>query len=181
MTGFDDAVATLKQGGVIAYPTEAVFGLGCDPENKSAVEKILHLKQRPVDKGLIVIAGKIDQLYRYIESKTIESFHHVVESWPGPHTWLLPCTNDTPRWLTGQYDTLAVRVTAHITAAGICNAFDGPIVSTSANPADLPPAKITADVLTYFGNNIDLIIDGEVNPQADVSTIRDARTNKQLR
>ena len=181
MTELNHVVATLQRGGVIAYPTEAVFGLGCDPCNKQAVLKILELKQRPVEKGLILIAASARQLSQFIEEETLHSFPHVLASWPGPNTWLLPCKKDTPAWLTGEFDTLAVRVTAHSLAASICKEFGRPLVSTSANPANMPPAKTASEVEAYFGDKVDLLIDGPVNVDASVSSIRDARTNRQLR
>ncbi len=181
MSDYAQAVACLRTGGVIAYPTEAVYGLGCDPANESAVLKILKLKQRSVDKGLILIASDSDQLHAYIEPRQLAENAKVLASWPGPHTWLLPCKTNTPFWLRGTHDTLAVRVTAHPVASGLCRAFGGAIVSTSANPAGTEPARHRETVATYFSGGIDMIVDGTVDTTAQVSTIRDARSGKQLR
>jgi L-threonylcarbamoyladenylate synthase len=178
---YAQAAACLRAGGVIAYPTEAVYGLGCDPANESAVLKILGLKQRSVDKGLILIASDSAQLHTYIEPRELAENAEVLASWPGPHTWLLPCKANTPGWLCGAFDTLAVRVTAHPVAAGLCKAFGGAIVSTSANPAGAEPARYRKTVEAYFSGGIDMIIDGTVDTTAQVSTIRDARSGKQLR
>lgn len=174
------AGACMRSGGVIAYPTEAVYGLGCDPANEAAVLRILALKQRPVDKGLILIAAEIAQLHPYIEPRLLENTA-VKASWPGPHTWLFPYRPGTPAWLTGTHDTLAVRVTAHPVAAALCGAFGGAIVSTSANPAGAEPARDAVTVAGYFGDRIDMIVDGAVDAAAQVSSIRDVRTGKQLR
>jgi L-threonylcarbamoyladenylate synthase len=181
MSEYAKAAALLRAGGVIAYPTEAVYGLGCDPANESAVLKILELKQRSVDKGLILIASDSAQLHSYIEPRLLAENVEVLASWPGPHTWLLACKANTPFWLSGAHDTLAVRVTAHPVAAGLCKAFGGAIVSTSANPAGAEPARQRATVERYFSGGIDLIVDGAVDTTAQVSTIRDARSGKQLR
>jgi L-threonylcarbamoyladenylate synthase len=175
------AAACLRGGGVIAYPTEAVYGLGCDPANEAAVLRILALKQRPVDKGLILIASDIAQLHPYIEPRLFTEYAAAAASWPGPHTWLFPCRRGTPAWLTGAHDTLAVRVTAHAVAAALCRAFGGAIVSTSANPAAAEPARDPATVAGYFGEQVDMIIEGAVDTTARVSTIRDVRSGEQLR
>lgn len=175
------AAACMRKGGVIAYPTEAVYGLGCDPDNEAAVLKILALKQRPVDKGLILIAADIAQLHPYIEPRLFTEYSAATARWPGPHTWLFPCKPGTPSWLTGVHDTLAVRVTAHAVAAALCKAFGGAIVSTSANPATAEPARDPATVARYFGDKVDMIIEGTVDTTAQVSSIRDVRTGKQLR
>lgn len=175
------AAACLRAGGVIAYPTEAVYGLGCDPANEAAVLRILELKQRTVDKGLILIAADTAQLHPYIEPQLLARNPEVITSWPGPHTWLFPYKRGTPSWLTGAFDTLAVRVTGHETAAGLCRAFGGAIVSTSANPAGAEPARDSATVAGYFGSGIDMIVDGAVDHTAQVSSIRDARTGRQIR
>lgn len=178
---YAEAAACMRAGGVIAYPTEAVYGLGCDPAHEAAVLRILALKQRPVDKGLILIAADIAQLHPYIEPHLFAGHADVLASWPGPHTWLFPCRPGTPAWLTGAHDTLAVRVTAHPVAAVLCKTFGGAIVSTSANPAGAEPARNHETVAGYFGDKIEMIVRGTVNTQAQVSSIRDARTGKQFR
>lgn len=181
MNDYLQAAACLRAGGVIAYPTEAVYGLGCDPANEAAVLRILALKQRPVDKGVILIAADASQLHTFIEPRLLGENTEVLGSWPGPHTWLFPYKAGTPSWLTGTHDTLAVRVTAHPVAAALCKAFGGPIVSTSANPASAEPARNSEAVKTYFSDKIDMIIRGTVDTTAQVSSIRDARTGKQFR
>src|SRR5512143_218632 len=130
-----EAVRVLHHGGLIAYPTEAVYGLGCDPRNADAVLRLLNLKQRPWQKGLILIAADLAQLDPYLLPLDEMMRARVVPTWPGPNTWLLPARVETPHWLRGEHDTLAVRVTAHPVAAALCRAFGGPIVSTSANLA----------------------------------------------
>lgn len=181
MSSFDEVAAILHRGGIIAYPTEAVFGLGCDPSREAAVVKVLQLKQRPIEKGLIVIAATVDQLYPFIAKGVFAQFPDVLQSWPGPNTWLLPCKKNTPKWLTGEHDTLAVRVTAHPIAAALCRAFNGPLVSTSANPSNKEPARNKKAVETFFPSMLDIIVDGEVNVEASVSSIRDARNGQLLR
>ncbi|HRN60194.1 MAG TPA: Sua5/YciO/YrdC/YwlC family protein, partial [Chiayiivirga sp.] len=143
-----DAACALRAGGVIAYPTEAVWGLGCDPFDAAALARLLALKQRPAAKGMIVIAARPAQVDRYLRWSALapERRDQVLASWPGPNTWLIPCTDAVPHGLRGDHDTLAVRITAHPVAAALCEAFGGPIVSTSANRAGEPPARRIGDL-----------------------------------
>ncbi|MGB5495457.1 MAG: Sua5/YciO/YrdC/YwlC family protein, partial [Sedimenticolaceae bacterium] len=107
------AARVLRAGGVVAYPTEAVFGLGCDPLNRSAVLRLLAIKQRPMDKGLILIANRLEQLLPFLRPLDPKVEQRLQETWPGPVTWLLPAHPAAPRWLRGRHTKLAVRVTAH--------------------------------------------------------------------
>ena len=127
-------VSAFEQGEVLAYPTEAVFGLGCDPDNQDAVEKVLAIKTRPQDKGLILIAASIEQLNPYIDTSSLNAamMERVNTTWPGPFTWIMPKAARTPDYLTGGRDTIAVRVSAHPTVIQLCNAVNKPLVSTSA-------------------------------------------------
>jgi L-threonylcarbamoyladenylate synthase len=176
-----DAINVLRAGGIIAYPTESVFGLGCDPDNESAVKKILHLKQRDIAKGLIIIASDIQQLELYIEHDALTNNPSVLNSWPGPHTWLLPYKPGTPLWLTGNHKTLAARITAHPIATEICKQFGKAIVSTSANISDCPPALTADEVRTIFADEAIYTVEGNTEGHAAVTTITDAVTGKQLR
>ncbi len=181
MNALQHAAKVLEEGGIIAYPTEAVFGLGCNPKDGQAVRRLLAIKQRPIEKGLILIAGNVAQLAAYVPSANFEQYPHVLESWPGPHTWIMPCNTNTPIWLKGQYHSLAVRVTAHRQTAELCQLFGGAIVSTSANLSNTPPAATANDVKLALGKYIDYILDGPTSGLAEVSTIRDAVSGEQLR
>jgi len=175
------AAHAIHGGGVIAYPTEAVFGLGCDPLNPEAVHRLLALKQRPVNKGLILIAADIEQLAPFIAPLTVEAEAQLAATWPGPHTWLLPARADTPRWLRGQHATLAVRVTAHPIATALCRAAGHALVSTSANPAGSPPATTALRVRRYFADTLDAIVHGPLGGEAGPTPIRDLATKKLIR
>jgi L-threonylcarbamoyladenylate synthase len=174
------AARAVHDGGVIAYPTEAVYGLGCDPLDPVAVLDLLALKDRPVGKGLILIAAEFDQLRPYVAEVGAARMAAVHASWPGPHTWLLPALPSTPPWLTGDHATLAVRVTAHPVASALCR-LTGPLVSTSANPAGRPPARDLLAVRRYFGECLDAAVSGAVDRDRAPSAIRDAVTGRQLR
>jgi L-threonylcarbamoyladenylate synthase len=174
------AAAVLHAGGVIAYPTEAVFGLGCDPLNFEAVLRLLSIKRRDPAKGLILIADDIQRLLPFIrltaaQRKTLE------QSWPGPNTWLVPVQDWVPEWLTGQYDTLAVRVTAHPLVAALCREAGMPIVSTSANLSGHPPARNALQVRKALAGQVDFILTGKTSGQRKPTTIRDLKTGRVIR
>jgi len=168
-------------GGIIAYPTEAVFGLGCDPLNPEAVHSLLALKQRPMDKGLILIAADIAQLIPFITPLTAEAEAQLAKTWPGPHTWLLPAHTDTPRWIRGRHDTIAVRVTAHPIAAALCQTAGHALISTSANPAGKTPATNALRVRHYFPDKLDNILHGALGTETGPTPIRDLTTQKLIR
>src|SRR5687768_5096358 len=143
-----EAATALQTGGVIAYPTEAVWGLGCDPRDEDAVLRLLAIKQRAVDKGLILIASHLDQLRPFLNLAAVpaENLAAVLARWPGPHTWVMPASAAAPRWITGAQDGIAVRISAHPLVIELCNAYGGALVSTSANRAG-QPAAITREML----------------------------------
>jgi len=177
------AAQVLRNGGVIAYATEAVFGLGCDPQNASALQSLLALKQRSEAKGLILIAADEQQVHPYLDLTQIteENWQTVRVSWPGPVTWILPAHKTVLSLLRGEHDSLAVRVTAHPQARALCEAFGGAIVSTSANMSGQPPAKTVAEVSAQFSEVLDLILIGETGGANKPSEIRDALTGKIIR
>ncbi|WP_222565900.1 Sua5/YciO/YrdC/YwlC family protein [Novilysobacter antarcticus] len=179
----DSAVRTLREGGVIAYPTEAVWGLGCDPFDQAAVLRLLAIKQRPVEKGLILIAGALAQLDGLIDWRALppDRGDEVRASWPGPHTWVMPATAAVPPVITGDHDSVAVRVSAHPTVVALCEAWGGVLVSTSANLAGHPAATGVDQLDPALLAKIDAVLAGEVGGRATPSTIRDARTGGVLR
>ena len=177
----DAAVDALRRGGIVAYPTEAVFGLGCDPADAGAVARLLALKGRPPDKGLILIAADEAQLSPWLAPLDEAMAARVRPTWPGPTTWLLPAAADCPGGLRGSHDTLAVRVTDHPVAAALCRAFGGALVSTSANRSGGEPARDAASARGLFGDTLDAVVEGAVGGRDRPSIIRDARTGATLR
>jgi L-threonylcarbamoyladenylate synthase len=180
-SSIQQAVDAVRDGGVIAYPTEAVYGLGCDPDNIQAVQKILYLKQREKSKGLILIASDVEQLLPYLARLPEEAKHRVLASWPGPFTWLWPARESTSDWLRGDFSTLAVRVSAHPLVRELCQAVGKPLVSTSANLSGQPPARTAAEVFEQFDDSIDFVLEGQVGPSTSPTEIRDALTGKLIR
>lgn len=178
----EHAVNALRRGGVIAYPTEAVFGFGCDPQNMIAVQRVLDIKQRNVDQGVLLIAADFTQIAPYIAvgcpSAALEKAQ---ASWPGPHTWVFPASERAPTWITGDHDSIALRVTAHPVAAALCRAFESPLVSTSANRHGADPARTSDEIAHEFSTLLDAIVVGEVGPSESPTTIRDAVSGEWLR
>ena len=170
------AARVLRRGGIVAYPTEGVWGLGCDPLNPYAVHRLFALKQRPMHKGLILIAHEFSALAPFLQPLTPALEKRVLPTWPGPVTWLLPCTEEAPYWLRGTHDTLAVRVTAHPAAAELCRAFGGAIVSTSANPAGRQPARSALQVRRYFNKSAIALLPGATGTQQGPTEIREGLT-----
>ncbi|MBD8874632.1 Sua5/YciO/YrdC/YwlC family protein [Rhodanobacter sp. DHB23] len=179
----DATAALLHAGGVIAYPTEAVFGLGCDPQDQAAFEKIFALKQRPATQGVLLIAADFAQVERYIDFAQVPDavLAQVRSSWPGPNTWIFPRSAAVPAWVAGAHAGIALRVTAHEPAAALCRAFGGALVSTSANLHGEPSAKSVQTVRDYFGDTLDGVLDAPLGAQDRPTTIRDALTSAIIR
>ena len=181
--GLHSAVTALRAGGVIAYPTEAVFGLGCDPHDEAAVARVFALKQRPATQGMLLIAADFAQVEEYIDLAAVPAaaLLRAQASWPGPHTWVFPRAAQTPRWLAGAHAGIALRVTAHPLAAALCRAFGGALVSTSANRHGEPPARSAEAVQAAFGAEVAYILAGETGGLARPTPIRDAVTGEEIR
>lgn len=174
------AVTALHQGGVIAYPTEAVWGLGCDPFNAAAVEQVLALKGRSEGKGLILIAADIAQVESWLVALAPGQRAAVLATWPGPCTWVVPAPA-APRWLRGDHASLAIRVSAHPGVQALCRAWGGALVSTSANRSGEPPLAGPAALREAFGDALAGILPGALGGDAKPSEIRDAVTGAVLR
>jgi len=176
------ALDVLHTGGIITYPTESVWGLGCDPFDPLAVDKILRLKQRSADKGLIVVAANMEQVARLVRPLSAEQQAVLSSSWPGPTTWLLPDPDQCfPGWIRGSFSSVAVRISAHPLVQQLCVAYGGPLVSTSANPAMQKPARSRLRVMCWFGRHVDYVLPGRLGNSARPSTIRDLQSGKVLR
>ncbi len=175
------AVRVLRQGLVLAYPTEGVWGLGCDPWNETAVQRLLDLKGRSASKGLILIAASVEQVRNLLRGLNPTQLQPIMASWPGPVTWLVPSPPGIPLWITGGKPSLAVRVSAHTGVAALCRAFGGPIVSTSANPSGRQAARTELAVRRYFRERLDGLLPGELGGLQGPSEIRDALTGRIIR
>lgn len=175
------AVRHLHAGGILAYPTEAVWGLGCDPLNRYAVARLLRLKQRRPDKGLILIAAEFGQIEPFLDLGQPGLRERLLASWPGPVTWVVPAGPRTPAWLRGEGNTLAVRVSAHPVSAALCRLFGGAIVSTSANPSGHPPATNLLGTRRYFAADDLRYLPGATGGLHRPTAIFDAKNGARIR
>lgn len=175
------AVELLRGGGVIAYPTEGCYGLGCDPRNASAVQRVLRLKGRNWRQGLILIGAGWRHVARWVDPSDTGAVARARATWPGPVTWLLPARVGVSSRVRGEHDTIAVRITAHPVAAALCQRFNAAIVSTSANRHGRPPALTAAQVRAMFGDRVDYVLHGPLGGLKGPTAIRDARTGETLR
>lgn len=170
-TSYRSIAAHLKRGGLIAYPTESCYGLGCDPDNRSAVQRLLRLKQRPQHKGLILIAAGYRQVARFLQPLTQDQQQRLKTAGAQVITYLMPALHSAPRWLRGSHDTLAVRLTAHQQAAQLCCGAGSALVSTSANRSGQRPARTYAQCRRLFGSKV-WVLPGRVGKRKNPSTIR---------
>lgn len=185
-TSVAEAAEYLTQGKVLAYPTEAVWGLGCDPFNEHAFLEILRLKQRPIEKGVILLASHINQVEHLLQNLQPAVREQIIETWTNrtltdrATTWLLPADEHIPTWIKGDHPKVAVRVTTHPLCVALCNAFNGFIVSTSANPAGLEPARSLQDANQYFNFEINYL-NGDLGLGTEPSKILDAESGNIIR
>lgn len=177
-----DAIDLLKKESIIAYPTESIYGLGCDPDSEKAITSLLKLKQRPIDKGLILIAGSYDQLLPYIDDSQLSKKQKtkIFASWPGPITWLFPKNEQTPDYLTGKFNSVAIRITDHPIVKKLCYHFGKPVISTSANLSGKAPCRSPEDLMQQFGNQVP-ILKGHPGARINPSQIRDSLTGRVIR
>ncbi|HLQ84602.1 MAG TPA: L-threonylcarbamoyladenylate synthase [Salinisphaeraceae bacterium] len=170
----------LRAGGLVAHPTEGVWGLACDPHNSQAVRRLLAAKQRDPAKGLILIADRAALLAPYVAANAA-AWQRACASWPGPSTWLLPAHSSAPVLITGGQARIALRVTAHPVAAALGRAFGGALVSTSANISKRPAALHAWQVRAWLGSWLDAMIGGRLSNPGQPSTITDAETGIRIR
>lgn len=179
------ALNALKNQGVIAYPTESVFGLGCDPDCKLAIENLLKIKSRPAHKGLILIAANIEQLQDYADFSSLntQQLAAIKKTWPGPVTWVISAKNSLCDLVSGDFTSVAVRVSAHPVVQQLCLQFAKPIISTSANLAGCTPCTNAQQVVAMFANQplLENIIDAPVSGLSAPSQIFDAISGRRLR
>lgn len=179
----DEAVSALTAGQVVGYPTEAVYGLGCDPFNESAVQTLWRLKQRPPAMGLILVAGDWQTLRPFMAELSAEQEAQLRAEWPAPFTWVVPADRRVPTWLKGGGDTIALRWSAHPSLVALCSAFGGALVSTSANLHGQPPARSAQAVVECFSGQAGFagVVVGELGSQAQPTPIRELTTGRWIR
>lgn len=176
----DYATKVLREGGIIAYPTEGVFGLGCCPFNETAVLRLLKIKQRKIGKGLILIAANWQQAKELVKIN-LNNCCAVKKENKNPITWVFPATKKVPRWISGNFNSVAIRVTKHLVAKKLCQKFGGPIVSTSANLAGKTPVKNFKQIEKQFVGMIDFVVPGKIGNLKRPTQIRDVVNNRLVR
>ncbi len=174
------AVRCLRAGGLVAYPTETVYGLGCDPLDPEAVARLLALKGRPAAKGLILVAADLATLAPWLDLPA-SALAPLTAPRAQPVSWVVPAAPWVPPWLTGGRDTLAVRLTSHPLARALSAAFGLPLVSTSANRSGRPPARSALQVQRRLGPGVDYLLHGRAGPHRRPSEIRDLLSGRRLR
>ena len=177
----EHAISVIRSGGIIAYPTESVYGLGCDPFNQEAVVKILQLKGRSPEKGLIIIASHVQQILPLIQPIHPNDLARALKTWPGHQTWVFPKSSLVPSWVSGKFDTVAVRVSAHPTVKALCDNLNMPLVSTSANSANQAALNSIKDIKMRFDDKIGAFINAPLGNYSKPSKITVAHTLEQLR
>lgn len=173
------AASAIRNQGVVCYPTESVFGLGCDPLSATAVDKILQLKQRPVDKGLILIASRIEQLAPYVQLSDAQRTQLLEQT--SAITWLVNKSAATPPWISGEHSKVAIRLSRHPLVCALCNQLDSAIVSTSANPSRQAAAKTLLRVKQYFPDQLDYYLNGELGNIGKATPIIDMQSSMIIR
>lgn len=166
---------------MVAYPTEHCYGLGCDPGNTDAIKRILRMKRRRREKGLILISDRVIRLNDYIRYLPEGFREEILQSWPGPFTWLIPARGNVSRWLRGKHGSIAVRVTGHFEAKTLCRLAGTALVSTSANRSGKAMLTNSKKVEQEFRVEVDYVVKGRVGFASGPSTIRDGITGKVIR
>ena len=174
-------VDTIISGGIIAYPTESIYGLGCNPFDERAVKNLLLLKKRNVNKGLILIASHVRQVLPLIKPIDSNDLARALKTWPGHHTWIFPKSNLVPGWISGQYDSIAIRVSNHPVVIQLCQKLNSPLVSTSANISKQGELNSIKDIKSVFGDKIGFYVNASTGKEVNPSTIHDAHSNTIIR
>ncbi len=177
----NQAVQTIIGGGVLVYPTEGVWGIGCDYRDQDAVNKVLRLKQRQVSKGLVLIASHIQQVLPLIRPEQSADLARALKTWPGHFTWVFPKTELVPAWISGDFDTVAVRVSAHPVVKSLCDQLGMPMVSTSANVSGEAEAADCQTLKTTWGQAVDYYLDRPLGQASGSSQIRLAADGELIR
>ncbi len=177
------AAKIMHGGGVVAYPTEGVWGLGCDPFNANAVDKLLGLKRRDPGKGLILVAASMAQFRPYLNRISATQLAQLEDTWPGPYTWLVPNNGLIPQWICGEFASVALRVSDHPLVQALCRRFGGPLVSTSANPQGMAAATTVWQVHRYFKHDprLAMVTQGQLGKRGAPSVIEDLLSGRIIR
>jgi L-threonylcarbamoyladenylate synthase len=170
----EEGISILKGGGVVAFPTDTVYGLGACASNEQAVERVYELKKRPRNMALPLLLANVSQIGEVAENMSQVAWLLARHFLPGALTLVLPKSDSLPDIITAGGGTIAVRIPAHPVPVALAEGLGAPIVGTSANLSGKPSVLTASDVYSQFGDNIDLVIDGGRCPGGRESTIVDA-------
>lgn len=171
---FEEAARILAGGGVVAHPTETLYGLAVNPWSPEGILKLSALKERDPSSGYIIIAAGLEQARRLVAPEDPAIFEVLAAGfWPGPLTLVLPPSREAPGAAAGARAGIALRVTSDPVAEGLVRAFGRPVTSTSANRSGKLPATTAAEVAAIFGAGVDLVIDGGARARGLPSTLLD--------
>lgn len=169
----EEGISVLKQGGIVAFPTDTVYGLGACATNQQAVERVYEVKGRPQNMALPLLLAHISQISEVAEPVPQIAWLLARNFLPGALTLVLPKSNSVPDFVTAGGETVAVRIPAHPIPVALIDALGAPVIGTSANLSGKPSALTADEVYSQFGNKIDLVIDGGKCPGGRESTIVD--------
>ena len=175
----EEAVNVLKKGGIVVYPTETVYGIGCDPFNRIAYERVQHLKGR-TKKQMLLLACSLSQVEQFTGRLANIPRRLAHEFWPGPLTMVIKPRNEMPEYLYGDSGGVAFRITSHPIAAAISKNFGYPMTSTSANITGKPPVETYEEALNMFGKDVSIVIENNIPLNGTPSTVIDLTSGKPL-
>ncbi len=176
----NEAVKLLRRGGLIAFPTETYYGLGVNPLNTEALQRLFAVKQRASEKPVLVLVAGEEQV-SVLAAEVPAPFRKLMARfWPGPLTLVFPARPTLPELLTGGTGTIGIRHSPHPLADRLLRTFGGPITATSANRSGFPPAATAAAVKDAFGAEVDLILEGGTTPGGSGSTLIACDRDQQL-
>lgn len=170
-SSLDQAVKCIKEGGVVAFPTETYYGLAVDPDSSTAVANLFKLKGRQADKPLLLLIENKEHLQSIAEEIPIQFFPLMEKYWPGPLTLVFPARKEVCRQITGNSGSVGVRISSHPLARELVKKVGKPITATSANRSGQPPAATAREVQAMFGNSLNYILDGGQTPTGLCSTV----------
>ncbi|MDD2465868.1 MAG: L-threonylcarbamoyladenylate synthase [Desulfobulbus sp.] len=168
---FQHAAAILRAGGVVAFPTETYYGLAVDPFNEKAVDRLYRIKQRSRKLPILLLvenAHQLPQVAKAIPALYRELIRHF---WPGALSLVFPAQARCSLLLTGKTGTIAVRQSPHPVAHRLVTAFGAPVTATSANISGKPAAITAQQVVDFFADRVDLVVDGGITPGGQGSTL----------
>ena len=170
----------ISSGAVIGYPTDTIWGFGCDPLNYASVARILQIKNRGADKGLILLSSSLEYCLPYIDIEPGDR-DLLLAPVTRPTTWLVNASGHCPWWIRGRFPTVAIRICEHPLLRELCGRTESPLVSTSANRAGRATVRNSLQMRRQFADELDCIVTGFATGGASASEIKSLASGKTLR